>query len=76
MYERLRPFLFSLDAERAHGLGVMAARLGQAVTPGMVEKMYAFEHDALRQTTGADLPNDPVRWAVWVAENRRGALFR
>lgn len=71
MYAALRPLLFYLDAERAHGLGVGAARLAQATTLAPVAAAYGFEDDRLRQTVlGLDVPN-PVGLAAGFDKNAR-----
>lgn len=44
VYARLRPLLFRLDAETAHGLGMAAAGLGQRV-PRLVRRLFAPPHD-------------------------------
>lgn len=62
----MRPLLFRCDAERAHGLGLAALRLCQAL-PGAVPLLAArhqVRHPALRQTLfGCDFPN-PVGLAA------------
>ena len=49
MYRLLRPLLFRLDAEDAHGLGVRAARLGQRA-PGVVRALFRPPDARLAQT--------------------------
>ena len=49
MYRFLRPLLFRLDAEDAHGLGVRAARLGQRA-PGVVRALFRPPDARLGQT--------------------------
>lgn len=56
MYRLLRPFLFRLDAERAHGLGLRAIRLGQRL-PGLVRGLYG----------GADLRLSQTVWGLHFA---------
>ena len=69
MYALLRPLLFRLDAERAHHLGMQAARLAQAVTPSLVARAFAYEADALRQSLwGLDFPN-PIGLAAGFDKN-------
>jgi dihydroorotate dehydrogenase len=53
MYRLVRPLLFRLDAEAAHGLGARAARLGQAA-PAAVRALYGFEDARLAQTLWVD----------------------
>lgn len=65
-YPLLRPLLFSLDPERAHGLAIAALRLAQAV-PGatrLLARSHRVADPALRQTLlGMELPN-PVGLAA------------
>ena len=49
MYRLLRPLLFRLDAEAAHGWGVRAARLGQ-LAPGVVRALHRQPDARLAQT--------------------------
>ena len=42
MYRYLRPLLFRLDAEDAHGWGMKSALLGQR-TPGTVRRLFGYE---------------------------------
>ena len=49
LYRLLRPLLFRLDAEDAHGLGVRAARLGQRA-PGVVRALFRAPDARLAQT--------------------------
>jgi len=50
MYQKIRPLLFRIEAERAHRLGMGAARLAQALNTSMLESTFAFGHGALGQT--------------------------
>jgi dihydroorotate dehydrogenase len=80
MYDIVRPLLFRLDAERAHGLGMMAAKLGQSgLGAGAVAAMFAPEDPArlepLRQTLwGLDFAN-PVGLAAGFDKNARLVPF-
>lgn len=60
LYSILRPLLFRLDPERAHGLAIGALRLAQAV-PGatsLLARRCLVADPALRQTLlGLELPN-------------------
>ncbi len=60
LYSILRPLLFRLDPERAHGLAITALRLGQAL-PGatsLLARRYLVADPALRQTVlGLEFPN-------------------
>lgn len=62
MYELLRPLLFQLDAETAHGLGMQASRLSRAFQP-IVRGRYSVEDARLEQR-------------IWETETRSGLLFR
>jgi dihydroorotate dehydrogenase len=71
MYQHLRPLLFRLDAERAHGVATVAARLAQVFVPSRVASSFMYEHDALRQTIwGIDLLN-PVGLAAGFDKNAK-----
>lgn len=61
LYRLLRPFLFQLDAESAHGLGVRAARFGKLSSP-IVRGLFRFEDERLEQT-------------LWRVEDRPGLHF-
>lgn len=75
MYERLRPLLFRLDAERAHHLGTGAARLVQALCPGLVEPFFGFDDPALAQRVwGLDFSN-PVGLAAGFDKNAHLVRF-
>ena len=60
LYSILRPLLFRLDPERAHGLAITALRLAQAL-PGatsLLARRYLVADPALRQTLlGLEFPN-------------------
>lgn len=70
MYQLFRPLLFSLGAEGAHHVGTGAARLAQTLrAAALVEPMFAYEHDALRQTVlGHDFAS-PVGLAAGFDKN-------
>lgn len=75
MYEKIRPWLFRLDAERAHTLSVDAARLAQALNTRFLESMYDFGHGALGQTLwGLNFPN-PIGLAAGFDKNARLVRF-
>ncbi len=75
MYEYVRPLLFRLDAERAHHLGLGAARLAQAAGLSAVESMFAYGHGALGQTLwGLNFAN-PVGLAAGFDKNARLIRF-
>ena len=49
LYESLRPLLFALPAESAHGLGKRGMRVAQSLNPvrSLVRSQYQVRHDAL-----------------------------
>lgn len=49
MYRYLRPLLFRLDAERAHGLAMGTAHALQRLDAGLTERLWGYEHEALEQ---------------------------
>ena len=68
MYRLIRPLLFRLDAEAAHGLGVRAARLGQAA-PGVVRALFPRADDRLAQTAWGLRFASPVGLAAGFDKN-------
>ena len=75
MYRLFRPLLFKLGEEQAHRMSMGAARLVQAVKPAAIEPLFAFEHEALRQTCwGLDFHN-PVGLAAGFDKNARLTRF-
>src|SRR4051794_23900312 len=75
LYPLIRPFLFQLDAERAHETGIGVARF-LANHPGLAE----FVHDSLarpallpRRVAGLTFPN-PVGLAAGLDKNAEAAL--
>ncbi|MFT5141582.1 MAG: dihydroorotate dehydrogenase [Rhodothermales bacterium] len=71
MYERLRPLLFRLEAERAHNIGSLAARVGQRLGAGLLRRQFEFESDRLRTSVfGLDFRN-PVGIAAGFDKNAR-----
>ncbi|HEV3074331.1 MAG TPA: quinone-dependent dihydroorotate dehydrogenase [Thermoanaerobaculia bacterium] len=60
LYSTLRPLLFRLDPERAHGLVITALRLAQALpgAPSLLARRFLVADPALRQTLlGLEFPN-------------------
>ncbi len=60
LYSLLRPLLFRLDPERAHGLAITALRLAQSLpgAPSLLARRYRVTDPALRQTLlGREFPN-------------------
>ncbi|MFT4603337.1 MAG: dihydroorotate dehydrogenase [Rhodothermales bacterium] len=75
MYERLRRFLFRLDPERAHNMGSMAARAGQRLAHGMLEKRFRYESERLRtEVWGLSFAN-PLGIAAGFDKNARLIRF-
>lgn len=69
LYDRIRPVLFRLDAERAHHLGVLAGRTAQRLAPFLVRRMFAWESDRLRSVVfDREFPN-PVGLAAGFDKN-------
>ena len=68
MYRLLRPFLFRLDAEAAHGLGVRAGRLGQRV-PRVVRGVFGSGDARLAQTLWGLRFENPVGLAAGFDKN-------
>lgn len=68
MYRLLRPLLFRLDAEDAHGWGVRAARLGQQA-PAVVRALYPRADERLAQTVWGLRFASPVGLAAGFDKN-------
>ena len=73
VYRLLKPLLFRLDAEAAHGLGVRAARLGQRA-PGVVRALFSEADARLAQTAWGLSFASPVGLAAGFDKN--AALVR
>ncbi|MEM6327919.1 MAG: quinone-dependent dihydroorotate dehydrogenase, partial [Bacteroidota bacterium] len=72
MYRFLRPALFRLDAERAHGLGMGAVALG-SLAPGVVRALYRGADDPrLAQTLWGLQFRAPLGLAAGFDKNARG----
>lgn len=67
-YRLLRPLLFRLDAEAAHGAGVAAARLGQRA-PGVVRALFPRADARLAQTVWGLRFASPVGLAAGFDKN-------
>lgn len=74
MYPLLRPLLFRLDAEAAHGWGVRAARLGQAA-PGLVRALFPRADARLAQTAWGLEFASPVGLAAGFDKNAELVRF-
>lgn len=57
VYDLLRPLLFALEPERAHGLSLRAAQLGGALAPGLVHALVAPRQAKAVQVAGLQFPN-------------------
>ncbi len=68
MYRLLRPLLFRLDAEAAHGWGLRAARLGQR-TPAVVRALFPRADERLAQTVWGLRFASPVGLAAGFDKN-------
>ena len=74
-YRLVRPLLFRLDAEAAHGLGSTAAGVGQRV-PGVVRALVGAEAEAGLAQTVWGLPfRSPVGLAAGFDKNARLVRF-
>lgn len=71
MYRLLRPLLFHLDAERAHGLGMGAVRLG-SVAPSTVRALYGWTDERLAQDLWGLRFRAPLGLAAGFDKNARG----
>jgi len=75
LYRRLRPLLFRLEAEQAHTVGSLLARLAQGVAPSLLESRYGFEDDRLTvRRWGRTFPN-PIGLAAGFDKNARQVRF-
>ena len=74
MYRLLRPLLFRLDAEDAHGWGVRAGRLGQRL-PGVVGALFGAEDAGLEQTVWGLRFRNPVGLAAGFDKNAELVRF-
>ncbi|NNF58407.1 MAG: quinone-dependent dihydroorotate dehydrogenase [Rhodothermaceae bacterium] len=63
MYRFLRPLLFRFDAERAHGLGIRAAHVGQRL-PGVVRSLFRSSD-----------PEGRLAQTLWARSDRPGLRF-
>jgi len=75
MYKLLRPFLFRMDAERAHDVSLRAAELAQSLTPRVVSSMYDFEDERLKQRLLGKTFVNPVGLAAGADKNARLVAF-
>jgi len=69
LYDRIRPVLFRLDAERAHRVGIAGARVLQRVAPFAVRQMLDWDSRSLHvRVLGHEFPN-PVGIAAGFDKN-------
>lgn len=71
MYKLFRPLLFRMDAERAHDAGLRAAEWVQAINPSLVESLYEYEDERLKQRLWGEVFPSPVGLAAGVDKNAR-----
>jgi len=71
MYKLLRPFLFRMDAERAHDVSLRAAEMAQSLTPGFVSSMFEFEDERLKQRLWGKAFANPLGLAAGADKNAR-----
>jgi dihydroorotate dehydrogenase len=75
MYRILRPLLFQLDPERAHHTAVTAAQIAERFSPGIIQRLFAFEDPKLEQSClGLTFPN-PIGLAAGFDKNARLTRF-
>ncbi|MEM1094009.1 MAG: quinone-dependent dihydroorotate dehydrogenase [Bacteroidota bacterium] len=75
LYDRLRSWLFTLDAEQAHHMGVRAAKLAQQFTPGYVEKQFGFADARLHSKVWGLTFANPVGLAAGFDKNAELVRF-
>jgi dihydroorotate dehydrogenase len=71
MYKLLRPLLFRMDAERAHDVSLRAAGLVQSINPSLVEPLYEYEDERLKQRLWGEVFSSPVGLAAGADKNAR-----
>lgn len=75
MYRLLRPLLFLLPAETAHGAALLAARLAQATVLPLLRRSLVLRHPALSQRCFGLLFDNPVGLAAGVDKDARLVPF-
>jgi dihydroorotate dehydrogenase len=75
MYKLLRPFLFRMDAERAHDVSLRAAEMAQSLTPGVVSSLYDFQDERLKQRFWGKTFSNPLGLAAGADKNARLVAF-
>ncbi|RJQ28811.1 quinone-dependent dihydroorotate dehydrogenase [Candidatus Parcubacteria bacterium] len=76
MYKLIRPLLFKIDAERAHGAAIaLGGVLGKAPFRPFVKSLYSFRDERLRvRVLGADFEN-PLGLAAGFDKNAEALSF-
>ena len=75
LYRRIRPLLFRLAPELAHEGAKGLAWLAQPLTGGVIDSVFRFEHEALRQHLwDIEFPN-PIGLAAGLDKNGRLLRF-
>ncbi|PEN14456.1 dihydroorotate dehydrogenase (quinone) [Longibacter salinarum] len=69
MYKLFRPFLFRMDAERAHDVSLRMAKYAQSLTPGMVSSLFEFEDERLKQRLLGSTFSNPLGLAAGADKN-------
>ncbi len=69
MYPALRRLLFSLPPEVAHYLSFAAGHTAQSVGSGVVDRLFRFDHDALRVSLWGQKFSSPVGLAAGFDKN-------
>lgn len=69
MYKLLRPLLFQLDAERAHDVGLRAADWAQSLAPSVIESLYSYSDERLKQRLFGKIFPNPVGLAAGADKN-------
>ena len=68
-YEKYRKWLFRMDPERAHGLGLTAGRIGQRVAPAGIRNAFAFDDPMLEQWVWRTRITSPIGFAAGFDKN-------
>ena len=75
MYPVFKSLLFRLDAERAHHLATSTARFVQAISPSIIQPLYAFDHPVLHQKIWGVPFRNPVGLAAGFDKNAQLVRF-
>jgi dihydroorotate dehydrogenase len=74
-YDRIRPVLFRLDAERAHRLGVAASRVSARLAPALIRNVLDWDSRSLSiNVLGQTFPN-PIGLAAGFDKNGTTVRF-